>query len=658
MNTAFLRLGQVLVTFVLFAACNLVALHFQVEEGVSILFPAAAVSIVACMSFGIWAAIGVVLGTIVTPYSPSDTYTTLVMSGVICAVEGLIPYWVFTLRKDLTRDLRDMKSLVAFLLFGTILNSTVSAIAGALLVLPQFTWRGAFVWWISDFVAAVLLALPLLAFGGALFSRLFTGHRPEQPRTISNALQIVTVIILLGFGASFAIRSYLITHFEESRLTRQRTVTAAQERLSRIHSNFLRAVFADPNDLGARTAMVSARRTNDDLLSELAPLVQRATPQLVREYELVADGTRRWFAQPSNQTAVQQTARAVLALRSGIDHAHSVAEIDFTRTRRKILLVSAIVDAMVFLVLVLASATMLYTISRPFAQVRAAIERMRQGQPVDPSRVDAHYVEFQSIATTLEEAARELRQREEELRLQTEKAIRASKHKSDFLAKMSHELRTPLNSIIGFSDLLIEQEETITTEKRLGFLDNVAGSAKHLLKLINDLLDIAKVESGKMKMQFENVDLRLAISNTVASTQSLFVRKRQQVEVSLPPEPMMARADLGRLEQVLLNLLSNANKFSAEGDTVTVRSAGDDEMWHIEVADRGIGIRSEDQKRIFDEFEQVHERGVHSTGTGLGLALARRFVEAHGGDIAVESELGGGAVFRVRLPRLTPVGIR
>ncbi len=217
---------------------------------------------------------------------------------------------------------------------------------------------------------------------------------------------------------------------------------------------------------------------------------------------------------------------------------------------------------------------------------------------------------------------------------------------------MSHELRTPLNSIIGFSDLMTEQEETITREKRLGFLHNVSNSARHLLHLINDLLDIAKVESGKMKLQLEDVDLRVSIANTVASTQPLFVRKKQEVEVVTPDQPMIVRGDPGRIEQILLNLLSNANKFSPEGEKITVRGGPDESMWQIEVADRGIGIREEDQQRIFDEFEQVQTRSLQSSGTGLGLALARRFVEAHGGDIAVHSALGSGTVFRIRLPRI------
>jgi signal transduction histidine kinase len=119
----------------------------------------------------------------------------------------------------------------------------------------------------------------------------------------------------------------------------------------------------------------------------------------------------------------------------------------------------------------------------------------------------------------------------------------------------------------------------------------------------------------------------------------------------MPEEPMLAQADPGRVEQVLLNLLSNANKFSAEGTRITIRGSAEETMWSIEVIDAGIGISDADQQRIFEEFEQVHTRGVHSAGTGLGLALVKRFVEAHGGTITVESAIGKGAAFRVRLPR-------
>ena len=224
--------------------------------------------------------------------------------------------------------------------------------------------------------------------------------------------------------------------------------------------------------------------------------------------------------------------------------------------------------------------------------------------------------------------------------MQTERAVTASKHKTDFLAKMSHELRTPLNSIIGFSDLLIEQEPAINSAKRVAFLQNVAGSAKQLLSLINDLLDISKVEAGKMSMNLEEIDLRAAIANCVASTTPLFARKNQVIDLALPKEPMIVHGDQGRIEQVLLNLLSNANKFSPEGDRITIATGGNGGNYRIEIRDHGVGISAADQQRIFEEFEQVHAKGTLSSGTGLGLALAKRFVEAHGGAIEVKSAAG------------------
>src|SRR5687768_12434580 len=653
---ALVRAGQIALTFVVFAFFNAVAFHFEVENGVSILFPATAISIIACMYLGIWGAIGVVLGTIVTPWGPV-TASQLLLSGVLSAMEGLIPYYVFRYRRDLTVDLRDMKSLVAFLLFGTVLNSAVSAILGNLMVVPHppgetIVWRQVFVWWIADFTAALLIATPILAFGGTLFRR--SKEHDEQPRTIGNALQIVTVIILLGFAASFAIRTYLLNRLEQERLDQQQIWLGAQETLNRMHSNFLRAAFIEPADPAAEAKLDAARRTNEEFFRTIQIATAGASDELTSELPLVGAATAQWFATANLRAdggEAHRTGRRILGIRGMMDRANAQAWAKFNITRRKIMFVAAVVDAIVFSILLLATTTLLYTISRPFAQLRAGIRSIREGDAFDANRVDSRYLEFRSIAATLEETAAELRRREEELRLQTEKAIRASRHKSDFLAKMSHELRTPLNSIIGFSDLLTEQDQTITSAKRLAFLDNVANSARHLLKLINDLLDIAKVESGKMKLHLENVDLRMSIASTVASTQPLFVRKRQEVEIVTPDEPMIARADAGRIEQVLLNLLSNANKFSPEGETIVISGGAESAMWRIEVADRGIGISPDDQERIFDEFEQVHSSATHSTGTGLGLALARRFVEAHGGTIEVESAVGAGARFRVMLPR-------
>jgi len=538
LRAAATRLGQIALTFALFAVCNLIAVDFEIENGISILFPATAIGILACMFFGEWAAIGIVLAVIATPWSPAFGWRVLLISGLLSAIEGLIPRMLFRVRRDLHTDLRDIPSLVNFLIFGAVLNTGTSAILGNLLVVEHpagvwINWREVFVWWIADFTAALLLATPILAFGSTFMRRL---RGESDHRTLANALQIVVAVILLGWGAAFAMRIYLLKYLTEARLA------------------------------------------------------------------------------------------------------------------RKILFVTSLMDLLVLLILVLASATLLFNVSRPFRQLRAQIASMREGGRFDASRIDSRYLEFRALAETLEETSDALRRRAEELRVQTERAVTASKHKTDFLAKMSHELRTPLNSIIGFSDLLIEQEPAISSAKRAAFLQNVAGSAKHLLSLINDLLDISKVEAGKMAMNIEEIDLRAAIANCVASTTPLFARKNQVVDMALPEEPMIVHGDQGRLEQVLLNLLSNANKFSPEGDRITVTTGGSGANYRIDIRDHGIGISAADQQRIFEEFEQVHSRGTLSSGTGLGLALAKRFVEAHGGAIEVHSAAGEGSIFSVVLP--------
>lgn len=650
-----IRAGQIAVTLVLFAICNEMSVHFEVENGVSILFPATAIAILSVMQFGPWAAVGIILGTVATPWGASADVPSLVISGIVSSIEGLIPWAMFRWRRDLHRDLSDMKSLMTFLIFGCVLNTAFSAIVGNLIIVNHpgglhLNWEEIFVWWIADFVAALLLATPILAFGGALLGRY------RETRTLANTLQILTTIVLLGWAAAFAIRTYLNFSLEESRFAEQREWVHATEVLNRIQTDFTHAISIADNDPDKREKLDRAAKATSEHLVQLKPLLATA-PESSRQYPITAQAIRAWFIAEHNlkrpgDGSGQSAGRQIVDLREAMERANNNAWLAFSVKRHKITVVVTIIDALVLLILVMASATLIMTVSHPLGQLRAGVQAMRNGTEFDASRIRSRYVEFRSLAETLEETARALRSREVELELQTEAALTASKHKSDFLAKMSHELRTPLNSIIGFSELLIEQNGEVDAVRRNSFLQNVANSARHLLGLINDLLDLSKVEAGKMPMRFESVDLRTTIRNTVSSTAPLFDRKHQRVEMTLPAEPMIVRADPARIEQVLLNLLSNANKFSPDGETISVRAAIDERTVRIEVADCGIGISEADQARIFGEFEQVHATGSLSAGTGLGLALAKRFVEAHGGTIEVESVIRKGSVFRVTLPRL------
>jgi signal transduction histidine kinase/CheY-like chemotaxis protein len=225
----------------------------------------------------------------------------------------------------------------------------------------------------------------------------------------------------------------------------------------------------------------------------------------------------------------------------------------------------------------------------------------------------------------------------------------ASKAKSDFMANMSHELRTPLNAIIGFSDLMSTEpaadgHTTVPSE----WVGHIHSSGQHLLNLINEVLDLAKIESGNVELQCQPVDLREAIGEVVTSLTALSQRK--QLDITVAVAPLRVHADRTRLRQIVTNLLSNAIKFTPDGGQVFLAARRIDHHIAISVADTGPGISVADQNRVFEEFQQVGEQHNRAGGTGLGLALTRRLVHAHGGHIELQSELGHGAKFTVYLP--------
>jgi signal transduction histidine kinase len=227
----------------------------------------------------------------------------------------------------------------------------------------------------------------------------------------------------------------------------------------------------------------------------------------------------------------------------------------------------------------------------------------------------------------------------------------ANQHKSEFLANMSHELRTPLNAIIGFSEVLLERMFGELNEKQDDYLKDIFTSGKHLLSLINDILDLSKIEAGRMDLDLGDFDAAQAIGNAMT-----LVRERAQTHgISLVLEASDAigeiRADERKFKQILLNLLSNAVKFTPDGGKVTVRAALVGNNIDVAVQDTGVGISAEDQLVVFDEFKQVgrHYTNKHE-GTGLGLSLPKRFVELHGGSLTLQSEPGIGSTFTFTLP--------
>jgi signal transduction histidine kinase len=268
------------------------------------------------------------------------------------------------------------------------------------------------------------------------------------------------------------------------------------------------------------------------------------------------------------------------------------------------------------------------------------------------------------------------RQNEAALVLKNRELVRATRLKSEFLANMSHELRTPLNAIIGFSDLLRSGQVGGVNEVQADFLESVLRNGRHLLGLINNVLDLSKIEAGRMTLDLGAMNSRQAIEGAVADTASLRAAKNQRCTAEVDPAgDFTIQADSVRVRQVLFNLLSNASKFTPEGGEIAVQAmrtrapvpvpadrSGDEQpymsrevVW-VSVLDTGIGIRPEDRDKLFQEFSQVDSAlNRQQQGTGLGLALCRSFVEMHGGTIGVDSIPGRGSTFWFLLPVEGPV---
>jgi len=226
----------------------------------------------------------------------------------------------------------------------------------------------------------------------------------------------------------------------------------------------------------------------------------------------------------------------------------------------------------------------------------------------------------------------------------------ASRHKSEFLANMSHELRTPLNAIIGFSEVLNERMFGELNEKQEEYLRDIHASGQHLLSLINDILDLSKIEAGRMELELADFDLPSAIDNALILVRERASRRGITLGSTIDPRLGTIGGDERKVKQVLLNLLSNALKFTPEGGRIEVAARLHDPVAEVSVADTGIGIAPEDQTAVFEEFRQVGATEKKAEGTGLGLALARRFIELHGGTIWVTSQVGAGSTFTFTLP--------
>ena len=249
-------------------------------------------------------------------------------------------------------------------------------------------------------------------------------------------------------------------------------------------------------------------------------------------------------------------------------------------------------------------------------------------------------------------AQEEIHRKNLELEEQNRRVEQANRMKSEFLANMSHELRTPLNSIIGFSEFLVDQKPGPLNDKQSEYLGDILNSGRHLLQLINDILDLSKVESGKMELALESFAPAEAIGEVCAVIAPTAKKKDISLEVALSPNLLRVTLDQHRFKQILYNLLSNAVKFTPDGGTVELMTnpLGED-RFEVHVKDSGIGIKGEDISKLFSEFTQLDSSaGRLYQGTGLGLALTKKLVELQKGSISVDSNIGAGSTFKVVLP--------
>ncbi|MBS9770923.1 MAG: hybrid sensor histidine kinase/response regulator [Trichodesmium erythraeum GBRTRLIN201] len=277
-------------------------------------------------------------------------------------------------------------------------------------------------------------------------------------------------------------------------------------------------------------------------------------------------------------------------------------------------------------------------------------------------------IDFQDLEITIQKTLENVQQLKENKRLKQEKheAEAANRAKSVFLANMSHELRTPLNAIIGYSEILLEDAHSLGSKDFIHDINNIHTSGKHLLTIINDILDLSKIEAGKMDVHWESVNIMVLIENVLATIQPLIEQNNNILEIICEDNQEPIMADPNKMRQVILNLLSNAAKFTENGKIILkVKVANNDEdfisqnrdcnftdkVLILSVADTGIGISEEKIDSLFQPFTQADNSTTRKYGgTGLGLAISRHFCKMMGGDITVVSEVNKGSIFTVKFP--------
>ena len=295
-----------------------------------------------------------------------------------------------------------------------------------------------------------------------------------------------------------------------------------------------------------------------------------------------------------------------------------------------------------------------------YASVETAVDAVNQGayayfvKPVNPEEIKtavANALRQQRLLRENKKLVENLQQSNKLLYEANEELKKATQAKSEFLAHMSHELRTPLNVIIGFSELLLDEIPGKINAAQKQNLGDILNGGKNLLNLINEILDISKIEAGRMELTFRNLSLSNLIDSLGNEMMPILAPRGQTLEIGVEEGLPLVRADRAKIRQVLLNLLSNAMKFTPDGGKLKVEAVRNGSRVQVSVSDNGIGINKEDQEKVFEEFCQLESPlSEDKSGTGLGLTIARQIIDRHGGRIWVESEYGKGSCFNFTLP--------